>query len=340
MAAEVIEIDGSMGEGGGQVLRSALSLSLLTGRPFRIVRIRANRPEPGLKPQHLQSVRAAAAVSRAKVQGDRVGSPELAFEPGTVKAGEYSFDIGTAGSVSLVLQTIFVPLATAGGPSRLTIAGGTHVPWSPPFPFLERAWLPWMRRIGFDADLDLERAGFYPRGGGSIRALIRPGGKPAGVRAVERGRLIRVRGVSYVARLDDAVAERQRGAAEKRLRRGCRDVEIAIGRLDSIQPGTCMFLQAELEHATLFASALGARGKPAERVGEEVAMELEEHLASEGAVDPHLADQLVLPLALAEGGSELRPCRVTPHLETNIEVVRAFLPREIAIREGRVRIDG
>ena len=207
-----------MGEGGGQVLRSALSLSLLTGQTFRVSRIRANRDRAGLRPQHLAAVQAAARVSGAEVRGDRVGSEEIEFAPGTVRSGDCFFDVGTAGATSLVLQTLLLPLALAPGTSSVTIRGGTQVPWSPCFHYLDWQWRPLLARIGVPFDLTMNMAGFYPRGGGELQVQIPGSARPTPLRLTERGPLRAVRGLSAVANLPREIAKRQHRQALRRLR--------------------------------------------------------------------------------------------------------------------------
>lgn len=342
-------VDGSMGEGGGQVLRTSLTLSILTGRPVRLVNIRARRAQPGLRAQHLKAVEAAAAVSRARVEGAALGSQSLLFEPREICAGDFSFDIGTAGATSLVLQTILLPLSFARRPSTVALTGGTHVPWSPCFHYLDLQWLPHLRRIGFGARLSLDLAGFYPRGGGRIRAAIEPLGEPASalepLHLVDRGPLLRVHGISAVAGLDRSIAERQKRRALDRLSCLHSDVAIDVVDLPSASPGTLLLLLAEFERSRACACGLGARGKPAERVADEAADGLFSFLAGDGAVDSWLADQLVLPLALVPAESRVRTAAVTGHLLTVAHVVRAFLSTKIEIvgepgHPGTVRING
>jgi len=328
-----IEVDGAMGEGGGQVLRSALSLSLLTGQSFHLSRIRANRGRPGLRPQHLAAVRAAARVAGADIRGDRVGSEEIQFTPGPVRTGDYFFDLGTAGATSLVLQTLLLPLALAPGTWNVTIRGGTHVPWSPCFPYLDWQWRPFLARIGVPFDLTMTMAGFYPQGGGELQAQIPGCARLSPLKLTERGSLRSIRGLSAVANLPREIAERQRRQALRRLRNLLPDVEpeVVVKELPAASRGTVLLLLAECEPGRACCFALGARGKPAEHVADEAVDALAAFLGSDGSVDPWLADQLLLPLSLADGHSELRTSEVTAHLLANAEVIRLFLPAQIGV---------
>lgn len=342
----MVRIDGSQGEGGGQILRSSLTLSLLTGQAVQITRIRAGRPKPGLQAQHLAAVQAAAAIAGAEVAGAKLGSTELIFEPDRVQPGNYHFAIGTAGAVTLVFQTVFLPLALAGGRSTLVIEGGTHVPWSPSFEYVDQVWLPMLRRLGLDGRLELERAGFYPRGGGRIRAHIEPAQTPpAPLVALERGAIVKVTGISAVANLPTSIAERQARRAASRLRSLFPGMPLTVTELPAIGQGTTLFLRVESEQAVAGFSSLGARGKPAEQVADEAVEALLAYLTTAAAIDPHLADQLILPLVLARGRSVLQTSAVTNHLLTHVAVVRAFLPAVITVAgelgaEGRVVIEG
>ncbi|MEE9514084.1 MAG: RNA 3'-terminal phosphate cyclase [Anaerolineales bacterium] len=329
----MIAIDGAKGEGGGQILRSALTLSLMTERHFRILNIRARRTKPGLRPQHLVSVNAAASVGQAQVEGACLGSREIEFRPSSIHPGSYRFEIPTAGSTSLVLQTVFLPLSTADSPSEIEIIGGTHVPWSPCFHYLEGNWLRAMGLLGFRADLGLEIAGFYPQGGGRIRALVQPlMERIAPLKRNHRGDLLRVRGLSTSSNLPESIAQRQRNRAVKRLADlGCQ-VEIEVQTLPSPGKETLLLLQAEFESGQACYFGLGARGKSAERVADEAVDALHAFLRGEGVVDEYLADQLLLPLAFADGDSEFRASKITQHLLTNAEVIRAFDAAEIDIR--------
>jgi RNA 3'-phosphate cyclase len=335
----MVQIDGALGEGGGQVLRSALALSILTGTPMRITNIRGRRPKPGLMAQHLKAVEAAAAVSQAHVAGAELGSQTLLFEPRAIRHGDFRFDIGTAGATSLVLQTVAVPLSAAGQASSLTITGGTHVPWSPCFDYLQLHWLPYMQQIGFKIDLALEVAGFYPRGGGRVRATIRPANTLSALHLTQRGKLQRISGISGVSNLHVSIAERQRAQALRRLTGRCGDIGIDLARMPARSPGTVLLLLAEFEGSRCCYAALGARGKPAERVADEAVDALEEFLATDAAIDQYLADQLILPLACAGAVSELRTAKITQHLVTNAAIVRMFLPVDIAI-QGEIGTSG
>lgn len=351
----MITIDGSLGEGGGQVLRSSLTLAILTGRPVRVHNIRARRPKPGLQAQHLAAVRAAASISAAEVTGATLGSQELTFAPGPARPGEYRADIGTAGSTSLVLQTVFLPLALVAAPgsrdaagdgtgaSGLALTGGTHVPWSPCTHYLTLHWLPMLRRLGFDADIELLLGGFYPEGNGQVRASIRPVNRIAALRLPERGALKRISGISAVANLDLSIARRQRARALARLQGRHNLVEIELLDLPARNKGTFLLLLAEFKHGAACYVSLGAIGKRAEQVADEACLWLEKFLAGAGAVDEHLADQLLLPLAFADGESLFRASRATEHLRTNAEVIRAFGAAEIEIEKeqggvARVRV--
>ena len=330
----MLEIDGSQGEGGGQLLRSALSLSLITAKPFRITRIRSNRSKPGLMRQHLVAVQAAGRICGAELSGAELGSSALSFEPRRVRPGSYSFDIGSAGSTPLVLQTVIPPLLLAEAPSRLTLTGGTHVPFSPSWQYLAEVFAPTLRRLGGVVELAQDSCGFYPKGGGKVRCGIEPAAALQPIDAQTRGRLLRIRGYSVVAQLPLSIAERQSRAALERLRASLGagvPIELVSRECRSIGPGTFLFLKGEYESALSGCTALGARGKPAEQVGEEAALEFLQHHDTGQPVDPHLADQLVLYLALAAGPSLFATSRITGHLLANLELVGSFLELEVRV---------
>lgn len=341
--SDLIDIDGSQGEGGGQVLRSSLALALLTGKPFHLRHVRARRSKPGLQPQHLRSVRAAAEIGQAEVNGASLGSTDLTFTPGPVRAGSYRFDIGTAGATGLVLHTVYLPLMLRGeAPSEVTLIGGTHVTHSPSYHFNETTWRAHLARLGLDISLRMDRPGFYPRGGGVVRAFLRPSAAVRPLRVVDRGE-VKVSGVSAVAGLDRGIAARQARKARQLLRRADLEADLDEESWDG-GPGSVVVLRAEGGGVPATFVGLGARGKPAEKVAEEAVAELLAFVrAGQGEVDPHSADQLVLPLAFAEGASEYTVSEVTLHLTTNVGIVRRFVERDIAVEgavgePGRVRV--
>jgi len=347
--SQLVELEGSEGEGGGQILRSALSASLITGRPFRISRIRAHRDPPGLRPQHLACVRGAEAISHSRSEGAQVGSEELTFSPGPVKAGCYVLEIGTAGSAPLLFQCLYFPLALSG-PSELTLRGGTHVRNSPSFHYLAWIWLPAMRMFGLRGEVHLRRAGFYPEGAGEFRAVISPNADPpSSLRWPARGTLREMEVTSFVGSLPFDIAERQTKAAVAALR------EIGIYCLAENLPlpaapsaGTAVFIRAQFENTTAGFGALGERGKPAEEVGQEAARQVAEFMESGGAVDEHLGDQLLVPASLLAAGrlgnvqpatTEFAPAKITSHLLTNASVLQRFLPIRVDVSpSGRVQI--
>jgi RNA 3'-phosphate cyclase len=338
MSESFIELDGSFGEGGGQILRSSLALSLLTGKPFRLHHIRAGRPKPGLQAQHLMSVQAAGTIGRAALLGASLGSSELEFRPATVQAGNYRFDIGTAGATSLVLHTVYLPLALRGSaPSKLTLTGGTHVLHSPSFHFLQTTWQRYLALFGLRLTLDMVRPGFYPRGGGVVEAVIEPCPGLKGVTLPQRGE-VKVAGLSAIAGLPEHVAQRQARRAHHRLRdlHGIK-VDIAEETWPG-GPGSVLALTVHTTPVPALFLGLGERGKPAEKVADEAVAEVNAYLAAApAAVDPYSGDQILLPLALAQGASEYSVAEVTRHLLTNIAVIRRFLDREIVCEgeEGR-----
>ena len=326
----MIELDGSQGEGGGQVLRSSLALSLLTGRPFHLRNVRVRRPKPGLQPQHLMSVRAAAQIGQAQLRGASLGSGDLTFAPGPIVPGRYHFAIGTAGATGLVLQTVFLPLALgATAPSEVVVEGGTHVTTSPCFHFLDTSWRGYLEQLGLHLKLRLVRPGFYPRGGGRVEVHIQPTGRPRGLRLLERSPVRRATGFSAVAGLPEQIAKRQARRAASRLRSAGLEADIREETWDG-GPGTVLAVQVDTTPVPALFFGLGVRGKPAERVADEAVDQVVEYLRAEpAAVDAHSADQLVLPLALAEGASEFSVATVTQHLLTNVAVIRHFVEREI-----------
>ena len=330
----MIKIDGAFGEGGGQILRTSLTLSALTGKPIQLHHIRNNRNQPGLRPQHLAAVSAIAKLTDAELSGAHLDSAELTLKPSTLRSGRFRFEISTAGALTLVLQTIFIPLSFAGSTSMVTLTGGTHVPWSPIYHYLEWAWLPAITSIGFRAELRLLKGGFYPRGGGQSHVKILPARTLIPFTCVNRGVLLRIRGLSVVAGLKDEISKRQKHQALQRLYPICADTKINTSHMPALGKGTFILLRADFSNGGCACyAALGAPGKPAELVADEAVDQLLTFLETDGCVDRFLADQLLLPLIAVNGRSVFRTSNITPHLLTNTYVIEQFFP-------GRVRIEG
>jgi RNA 3'-terminal phosphate cyclase (ATP) len=323
---DLIPIDGAEGEGGGQILRTALSLSAATGQGFKVERIRARRTRPGLRPQHLAAVRAAAMACGAEVHGAFDGSPDLRFVPGAPAAGDFHFDIGTAGAATLVLQTILPVLAMADGASRVEVVGGTHVPLSPVFHYLSRHWAAAVEPLGLRMSFALGRAGFQPRGGGEARAQVSPWRRPTTLDLSQRGALVAVRGVAGQARMKGDPARRAAEAAQA-LFWEKRRIETGwdVSELQSASPGAFVQVEAVFENGRAAFAQLAERGLRGEVLGERLARRLLRFIDDEeAAVDPWLADQLAVPFALARGGGRATTSEVTSHLETVAAVLRKF----------------
>jgi RNA 3'-terminal phosphate cyclase (ATP) len=323
----MLSIDGSFGEGGGQIIRTSLALALVTGKAFRVYNVRAGRAKPGLQPQHLTAVRAAAEVGRAQVEGAAVGAREFTFVPGEVSAGQYRFPIGTAGSTTLVMQTVLPPLLTAEGPSLLTFEGGTHNPHAPPFEFIEKTFLPLVNRTGPTVTVELERYGFYPPGGGRFSVYVEPAAAPSRLDLVERGVVLSERARALCVNLRPDVCERELKVVSEQM-----GLPLDLLQLDTsdnaISPGNVLTVEIESENLTEVFTGVGQRGVLAEQVAARAVEEAKRYLEIGAPVGEHLADQLLIPLALAAGGSYTTG-PLTPHTTTNIEVVRKFLPVEI-----------
>jgi RNA 3'-terminal phosphate cyclase (ATP) len=325
----IVELDGSVGEGGGQILRTALSLSMCTGVPLRIERIRAKRPKPGLMRQHLSCVQAAQAISGAAVSGAELGSQSLAFCPGEVRAGHYRFAVGTAGSCTLVLQTVLPALMQAEGISRVELSGGTHNPMAPPFHFIDRSFIPLLRRMGVGVDASLRRHGFYPAGGGEIDVAICP---PAdGLRAfdlLERGEPRDLYAESLIPALPRRVAMLELQALADAFGWGPEQLRVPAVRQNE-GPGNALMVTLAHAHVTEVFTSFGEKSLSAEHVAARVIAEVRAYQGACAAVGPHLADQLALPLALAvhrQGTSAAYTCsEMTEHARTNLAVIQEFL---------------
>ena len=329
--SDFLEIDGSEGEGGGQIVRTSLALSACTGRPVAIRRIRAGRKKPGLMRQHLTSAQAAARVCSAQLEGAAIGATEIEFRPNTIAPGEFRFAVGSAGSTTLVLQTVLPPLLRSGGVSTVEITGGTHNPWSPPFDFLARSFLPLLQRFGVKVEAELKRPGFFPAGGGQIRVRIEAPDSLRPTELLERGEVVRRRAVARIAELDHEIAERELGVVRRKL--GFRPDELELDAVrGSLGPGNVIAIEHECEHVTEVHTGFGERGVKAERVAGRAVNEARQWLASGVPVGEHLADQLLIPMALAGRGA-FRTQKPTLHTTTNCEVIERFLPVRFDVTE-------
>lgn len=319
----MIIIDGSQGEGGGQILRTSLALSLVTGQRFRIERIRAKRRKPGLLQQHLTAVEAAKTVGCAEVDGARLGSQTVEFRPGPVTAGDYRFAVGTAGSATLVLQTVLPALLTASGKSTVTLEGGTHNPMAPPFDFLAKCFMPLIQRMGPSVELELRRHGFYPAGGGRFHARIEPVKKLARLDLLECGPVRSRQARVLVSKLPEHVGQRELAVVRDELKWPAEECAIEAVPYP-VGPGNAVVLAIEAEHVTEVFTGFGERGRPAEEVAKSAVKAAKAWLDAGVPVDEHLADQLLIPMVLADGGS-FRTTKPSLHTTTNAEIVQRFV---------------
>ncbi len=333
----IMTIDGSEGEGGGQILRSSMALAVLSNTPITITNIRAGRKKPGLKRQHLTSIRAAAEVCAGTLAGDEQNSSEVSFTPGPISPGTYYFSVGTAGSSTLVLQTVLPILLMADGPSTVVVEGGTHNDMAPPFDFLDRCFLPFVRHMGATVDLTLEQHGFYPAGGGKVIAHITPA-PLAGFDLIERGERVACRAEALVSRMPVDIGERQMKTIA-RLMRQVPAENTTVTEVRSPGPGTVSMIEMEFEHTTELVMAVGRKGVASEKVAKAAVKEANAYLDGDAPVGPHLADQLMMPLALSAAfgdpttkrGGSFRTGELTDHSTTHIDIISRFLPVDFAV---------
>lgn len=334
----MITIDGSEGEGGGQVLRNACALSLITGEPFVIENVRGGREKPGLMRQHLTAIEAACAIGGGECEGLAIGSSRVAFRPGKVVPGDYTFSVGTAGSTGLVLQTLLMPLALAAGPSRLVLEGGTHAAMAPPFEFVVRTFLPLVARMGPQVTARLSRHGFYPRGGGRIEIDIAPAPLRR-IECLERGAATGHAALAVYASLPGEIAARLLKAARKELPEWDEQA-FAIRELPADQgPGVALMLDAAFEHVTEVVAGFGKLGVTAEKLGHTAGKRMAGYLASRAFAGPYLQDQLLLPFALAGGGA-FTSVKLSEHTRTAAQIVARFTGRSVrfAALDGGVQL--
>jgi len=317
----MIELDGSEGEGGGQTVRTALSLSALTGQPFHVVDIRAGRPDPGLRPQHLAGVRLMQRLCSAQVEGDAVASRELTFIPGKVSGGSYEHDVGTAGSLTLLMQSALPALVASPVESELYLKGGTDVRWSPPVDHYQMVLFPLLRRMGANLEMIVEKRGFHPKGGGAVRLKVK-GAPLSPLRLEVRGEPVRVTGRACVQNLPEEVAERMSASARRELPGMVAEKDVATGPC----PGAGLTLAAEYRGTILGWSALGEKGIPAEKVGHEAASCLRKVMDLGGTLDPRTADQMITYMALAKGESSFSVGKISGHLASQMRLLPRFLP--------------
>jgi RNA 3'-terminal phosphate cyclase (ATP) len=337
----MIVIDGSIGEGGGQVLRTSLALSLVTGKPFRIEKVRAGRKNPGLLRQHLTAVNAATQVGQAEVGGNHIGSQQLVFSPGRIAPGSYRFAVGTAGSATLVLQTVLPALMLAECGSSLVLEGGTHNPFAPPFDFLTKVFLPLINHMGPRISARLERPGFYPAGGGKFLVDIEPAASLNRIELLERGQIVARQARAIIAGLPRRIAERELALVGQKMSWNAEWLRVEAIE-NSHGPGNVVMIEIASQNITELFTGFGERGVPAEGVAEQAVQAARRYLAADSAVGEYLADQLMIPLALAGGGAyTTQP--LSRHATTNIEVIRKFLDTCIEVetitnRSSRVTI--
>ncbi len=326
----MLTIDGSKGEGGGQILRTSLALSLVTGTPFRLEKIRAKRRKPGLLRQHLTAVKAVEALG-ASVDGAELGAREIVVRPGAVRGGEHRFAVGSAGSACLVLQTVLPPLLAAGVPARLELEGGTHNPFAPTWDYLDRVFLPLLGRMGASVKTTIAARGFYPAGGGRFTVEIEPTAGLRPLEILERGEITARRARALVAHLPGSIGLRELAVVKQKL--GWREEELALEQVaDSPGPGNVLMLEVESAQLRELCTGFGEKGVKAETVARRAVSELRRHLESGAPVGEHLADQLVVPFSLAGGGT-YRTLPLSEHTRTNLDVVRRFLPVRIDATE-------
>ncbi len=335
----MLTVDGSQGEGGGQIVRSALALSLITGQSFTINNIRAGRPKPGLMRQHLTAVQAAAQIGNAQLEGDSIGSQSFTFQPSAVQSGDYTFTVGTAGSATLVLQTVLPALLNADGRSTLTLEGGTHKPWAPPYDFWAKTYLPLVNRMGPVVTSALEKYGFHPAGGGRFTVEIDPSSALNGFELLERGEMVDQRARALVSNLSPGIAKKELAWLQKRTAWADDKYSIEVIK-ESSGPGNIVFIELESEQVTEVFTGFGRPSLSSEKVARSVLKEVREYWKTTAPVGPHLADQLLLLLGISawqnsadRAGGRFVTTRLTPHSETQLLTMKQFLDVDVDVQQ-------
>jgi RNA 3'-phosphate cyclase len=326
----MISIDGSQGEGGGQILRTAIAFSALTQEPVRIFNIRAKRENPGLRAQHLTGIKAAGKICDAKIKGDELGSREIEFFPGEIKGGNFNFNIGTAGSITLVLQALMIPAMKVKEKVKIQLKGGTDVKWSPTIDYLRFVTLPLLKKFGYEAKIDLLQRGYFPKGGGKVIAEIFPIKNLKPINLMERGKILSLEGISHAhnalekARVSRRQARTARSLLYNKLCKLNPGIEVKIKQeyYSTLSYGSGLTLWVKTENSILGANALGEKGKSSEVVGQEAAKNLIREVDSKAALDKYMGDQIIPYLALSSG--EVKVSEITPHTKTNVEIVNKF----------------
>ncbi|MDP3742650.1 MAG: RNA 3'-terminal phosphate cyclase [Candidatus Micrarchaeota archaeon] len=332
----IITIDGSHGSGGGQVLRTALSLSAIINQPFTITDIRSKRPKPGLQAQHLTCVKSLQQICNAEVKGAELGSTTVEFTPRKINCSKYSFDIGTAGSITLLAQCILPVLLFADGESEVNFVGGTHVPFSPVVDYFSQVFLPTIKKMGINAEFEMQRCGWFPVGGGKATLIVKPCKelKPLNLTARETAPNVTVS--ALYSQLPEAVGQRLADSTKKFFGKEVCCAEMKVEKKDASCPGCAVFLKADYGNCVAGFSALGKKGKPAEDVGKEAAKRFLEFQNTAACVDEHLADQILLYATLAKGKSEFTTEKISEHFETNAYTIGKFLEKKIKVEKSKV----
>lgn len=348
----MLEVPGDLLEGGGQIIRTTLALSALTGKPVSITKIREKRPNPGLRAQHLIAAKALAATCNAETSELTIGARQVRFIPHNHVGGKFMFDVGTAGSIPLILQALMPAAAYAPSPAEFELTGGTDVRWSPSIDYLRLTQLPLLRNMGYDATIQVHRRGHYPKGGGQVSVHIEPSRTLKAVRWLERGQLTQIDGISHCVRLPSHVAERQANAAKARLSSSgftnfnIRTETYVPNEDPHLAPGSGLTLIAKFTSGAMIgADSLGERGKPAESVGTEAATDLLKEISSNVPVDKHMGDIIIPYLAVADGVSEIQVSEITPHTITNIKVAEMLTGVKFTVEgelhgPGRISVNG